>query len=200
MKEVHVYFIDASLYDVGFLKLLPYIDEIDVLKCMKYKQEIDQKERLVSCYLKNRFIGKDIYLNESGKPLAKDKYFNISHSHGVVCLATSDNDLGVDIELIKETKEDIKKFISNEEEYDYIKSDENFYEIWTSKEAISKADGRGIKGKISLIPSLPLKGIKSYLNNEYSTETFRYKNYVVSIAVRSDDKLNISLEEIKLAL
>ena len=188
-------FIDAKKYDVSYLKTLEYLTAEDLEEASKYKQEISQKEKLVSNYLKRKYVGKDIYINEHGKPLSDEKYFNISHSKGMVCLAIANSNVGVDIEFIRKAKEDIRRFISNDDEYAFIHNDESFYAIWTLKEAISKADGEGLKTKVSLIPSLPIEGMKLYKNKKYYTRNFKYKNYMVSIAVEREDKFDYIIEE-----
>jgi 4'-phosphopantetheinyl transferase len=85
-----------------------------------------------------------------GKPVILDgPQFNISHSGShVVCAVTKKGSLGIDIEGI--TTVDLTEF-SN-----YFKPDElrrlshgkdwnsRFFELWTQKESILKADGRGM--------------------------------------------------------
>lgn len=82
--------------------------------------------------------------------------FNISHSGKfVVCAAAENIRLGVDIEQIKPV--DLNDFQEqfSDDEMRFIQSDDgsfvNFYNIWTKKEALIKADGKGL--------SIPLKQI-----------------------------------------
>ena len=49
-------------------------------------------------------------------------------------------------------KEDLKRYISTDEEYEYIKDDKSFFEIWTNKEALSKCIGIGLTKKVKEIP------------------------------------------------
>jgi 4'-phosphopantetheinyl transferase len=87
--------------------------------------------------------------------------FNLSHSGGlVVCAIAANVRLGIDIEQIKPI--DVNAFeeqFSNEEMF-FIREDEsllNFYSLWTKKEALIKADGKGL--------SIPLKQVVVRNNN-----------------------------------
>ncbi|WP_069471590.1 4'-phosphopantetheinyl transferase family protein [Candidatus Marithrix sp. Canyon 246] len=82
--------------------------------------------------------------------------FNISHAgEYVVCAISDQGRLGIDIELIKAIN------ISDFNQYMETKplSYKEFYEIWTIKEAVIKADGRGL--------SIPLLDIKLDINKAY---------------------------------
>lgn len=93
------------------------------------------------------------------KPFLRDApNFNISHSGKYVVCVISDNEIGVDIEEIKTLDIDDFKDHWTEDEWSRIvgssKSLEQFYRYWTRKEAIIKADGRGMMiplNKISVV-------------------------------------------------
>lgn len=92
---------------------------------------------------------------ESGKPVFTNipYYFNISHSCGRAVCVLSDVEVGADIEFIKKVRsfdliaenffapEEIKRFRSAKN------SAEEFYRIWTRKEALLKKEGCGIEYK-----------------------------------------------------
>jgi len=77
-----------------------------------------------------------------------DFNFNISHSGNyVVCAGTNQSKLGIDIEEIKSIN--IQEFREqfHTVEWGQIKNADNlatFYKFWTMKEAIIKADGKGL--------------------------------------------------------
>jgi 4'-phosphopantetheinyl transferase len=87
--------------------------------------------------------------NEYGKPYFTNSSFafNISHSgEYVVCVISTDEQehLGIDIEKIKPIVfEDFDCVFSSHEKKE-IDSYNKFYTYWTRKEAIVKADGRGM--------------------------------------------------------
>ena len=86
---------------------------------------------------------------ENGKPIADNCFVSISHSGNMVAVCTSENPIGIDIELIDE-KRNLEK-LSNRvfcgKELETFKNNptpEQFYEIWTQKEAYSKIEGQGV--------------------------------------------------------
>jgi len=106
-------------------------------------------------------ISKNIIFNKNpyGKPYLKDYQdfnFNIAHSGEFVVCAIDKQCIGIDIEKIRdiEYKTIAEKFFAKKELDFILNADEkkqlsNFYEIWTLRESLLKADGRGL--------SIPLK-------------------------------------------
>ncbi len=93
---------------------------------------------------------------EHGKPFFenfKDFYFNISHSASCVAVAIAENDVGIDIEKLREPNFAVaERFNINEKTYIFqnpTDSVKRFYEIWTKKEAFSKQKGTGISVALS---------------------------------------------------
>ena len=82
-------------------------------------------------------------------PERADFDFNISHTEGLVlcCAAVGRGRVGVDVERQKPV--DIREFrrVFTAEEYEGLAAlddpTEMFYRLWTRKEAVMKADGRG---------------------------------------------------------
>lgn len=197
MEIVKLYLFDSrtSGFDNIFSSLFLSDEDIDHLE--RYKIEEVKKEKALSLHFKNKYIG-EYSINEYGKPISKNIFFNISHSHGVVVLATSSKyDVGVDIEVIRDKKDDLARFVSNEEEYQYIKSDKNFFEVWTSKESLSKCVGTGIRNNIKSIPSFPLNGIKTFNNEVYYNKLIEKDDYVISITLKTKEDFEIEIEELK---
>ena len=95
--------------------------------------------------------------------------FNISHSGDIVlCLVdTNANRIGVDIEEKKKinTTDYLTLWRSDEVKYLDAVADENqldrFYQLWTQKEAVIKADGRGM--------TLPFNEIKIDQNSKIAS-------------------------------
>lgn len=165
---------------------------LDRFKC-DYKEETSRLEKQVSSYLKEKYIG-EYYLNEFGKPLSDNKFFNVSHSKGVVVLAISKEfPIGLDIEVIRDYKDEIAKYISSEEEYTSIKDNESFFTIWTNKEALVKCLGTGFKEEVKKIPALPINGLKRYKDHGFITMTIKIKDLIVTIALESTEPFEINL-------
>jgi 4'-phosphopantetheinyl transferase len=82
--------------------------------------------------------------------------FSIAHSGSyVICAMATHCRLGIDIEQIKTTANHSLGFTLTPAEERYIQSsihaDSAFYNIWTKKEAILKADGRGLGLELSQV-------------------------------------------------
>lgn len=91
--------------------------------------------------------------HSQGKPFFKeypDFHFNISHSTDYVVVGISDNELGVDIERIREYKKSIAERFLHPEEFQFLESldaDKQsfaFSSIWNLKESYVKYTGEGI--------------------------------------------------------
>lgn len=171
-----------------------YLTSLDKESFNKYTVENVKKEKIVSTILKRKYIG-DYYLNEYGKPLSKDKCFNISHSHGYIALIIDTANVGIDIEKIRDVDSDLMDFISNVEERNYIHDNVSFFEIWTNKEALVKASGTGIRNKPNSIPGLPLNGIIVYNNKNYFNKTIRYDDLIITTS--KEDVNDYEIEIIK---
>ncbi|AZB09364.1 4'-phosphopantetheinyl transferase superfamily protein [Chryseobacterium sp. G0162] len=121
-----------------------------------------------------------------GKPYFKDSDFgfNISHSgEYIVCVISTDEkqNLGIDIEENKPIALEGFMNIFTEEEQKEIGEQNNFYTFWTRKEAIAKADGRGMLIPFDTINTLSLS--VQLDNKEYNLyEVDIDQNYTIYIA------------------
>lgn len=102
-----------------------------------------------------------------GKPVFENLpyYFNISHSCGRAVCALSQKEVGVDIEFIKKKRSFdaiAKNFFSDGEQQRFRAAknkNEEFYRIWTRKEALLKMNGDGIEfGKLKNIDTFGYDG------------------------------------------
>ena len=190
--NLKVYLLDYRSLPLSFLMDSKYLSELEKISFEKYKNENVKKEKIVSAILKNKYIG-DYHLKEYGKPISNNKYFNISHSDGYIALAIDQVPVGIDIENIRNAEEDLRNYISNDEEKKYIHDDESFFEVWTNKEALVKANGNGINQEINTIQSLPLNAIRTYDNKIYFNKTIKYQNLVITVSRASSDDFNINI-------
>ena len=83
--------------------------------------------------------------------------FNISHSGEiVVCVISDSNDVGIDVEIINEINIEDFEMQMTKSEWDNLMVIHNketaFYDFWTQKEAVIKANGQGL--------SIPLKSFE----------------------------------------
>lgn len=161
----------------------------------------------LSYYLQIDFDKVAISYSKSGKPYLNAKInsnlkFNYSHSGDYIIYAfTSDDEIGVDIEEIKdipEFDELSRTHFSDEEQSIYFalkNTDEKkqlFYKIWTRKEALLKAEGSGITIDLKSLTVFDTKDknvnqVKvKFLNKDYSISDIPLDvNYTSSVAIDS---------------
>ena len=124
--------------------------------------------------------------NEHDKPFLKNYpgwHFNISHSKTAVCCALSREEIGVDIEEVGEYKESLAAYICNDKELESLHDSENkandFYKLWTRKEAVFKMIGSGITNDIKDILDTPYINITSLkVDNIWLTVVRRHQSEV----------------------
>lgn len=115
---------------------------------------------------------------DRNKPMADNCFVSISHSGDMVAVCTSENPIGIDIELIDEKRnlEKLSKRVFCGKELETFKNNptpEQFYEIWTRKEAYSKIEGQGVNEI--------MKGFDIFDLQDYDFHTEIINNYVLSI-------------------
>lgn len=180
-----VYILNANNLKTD-LTLYKNIDKRRLEKIKKSKNTLFIKEQLgshllLTDVLENTYfqeIDKIEYIyNESGKPYIKNSslYFSLSHSNGIIALTVSKEEIGLDIELIKDVKDNLSIRIMNDLEYNTYQSLNKeskkiyFFEVWTSKEAYIKKLGTSITlnpSNISIEEDVLLKKI-NISSNEY---------------------------------
>ena len=142
-------------------------------------------ELLIRCQIcKQLFISNQEIIfdkTNSGKPYLhgySNFYFNISHTRTAIVVALSDQEIGVDIEKIKQANFEITCRFFTELEQKYVldshDKDKAFYEIWTKKEAYLKYMGNGLKMPLTSFDVKQSK-IKSKI------VTFQHNNYLISV-------------------
>ncbi len=102
--------------------------------------------QLLAENLPNKALLSEVQFEEKGKPFIPNSkvYFNISNTKGIVVLVLHNKPVGIDVEKIRESKEAIYKRVFCSEEVRFIKSAEDFTNLWTRKEAVVKLFGGGL--------------------------------------------------------
>ncbi len=118
-----------------------------------YKGEKDKKLSLSTKLLLRKAVflkyGIESYTlkrDENGKPFLDFCKLSLSHSGDMAVCAISSNDVGIDIEKIRDiTPRNKYKLYTHDENYYVNKCDDNknirFLEVWTRKEALLKCSG-----------------------------------------------------------
>ena len=211
MSEVEVFY---THFDVHFPmeKWEDYVGRIPYSsqqKIKKFRRWQDQHASLLSSLLLQYALIKigysidcleQIKYDEYGRPsVGPEVDFNLSHSGKyVVCALMRGGQGGIDIEQIKPIHiTDFKNFMTLEERSTITLSQEpyrRFYEYWTIKESVMKADGRGLY--------IPLQDI--FIHGGYAQlydKTWFLKNifidgeYVCHLATHREDPV-VNLHEV----
>ena len=128
-------------------------EKIDRIKPEKKRRQSVGAGYLLYLLKKKFDIGEEPFLLPGGKPVFRDRaelHFSISHAGNVVVLAFGDRPSGVDVEYVKRADMKVAKRFFGQEEYEYIlgraeaERPDAFCRIWTGKEAVVKASGRGL--------------------------------------------------------
>lgn len=170
-------FMFLNMYKIYFVELNEVIDEstfskLSTLVSVERQQQVKKKKfyidqkltvysetlvRALACSLyetKNNDLS--FTRNAYGKPQLKgfsQFHFNISHTRSAIAVAIAEEEVGIDIELIKEADFNIARRFFTKQEQSYIfakvadkeiEQQRRFYEIWTKKEAYIKYVGKGL--------------------------------------------------------
>ena len=126
--------------------------------------------------------------NKYGKPYIKDLdlFFNISHSKDFVVCVISKNEIGIDIEQIRETKESIINQFATTKEKQYINEFKNEYnkrafEIFTLKESYFKCLGTNLNHIKDIEFELTNNIIKCNKKDFEFKLTHEIDNYIIAI-------------------
>lgn len=123
-----------------------------------------------------------ILRNQYGKPYIKEFpkcHFNISHTSNIIVIVVSNNEIGVDIEKIRNADLRIAKrfFTKYEQEYileNSLVQNNRFYEVWTKKEAYMKYVGKGLH--------MPINSFNVFDRNiSEKLKTFKRDDYLITI-------------------
>lgn len=141
-----------------YLSALKELSDSEQVRNLKYRRWQDRqanilgklllKQGLILLSLNNSL--KDIAYTEYKKPYFKNgPYFNVSHSGNYVVCVLANIEVGVDIEQISESDFNLFHNVFTSKEWEFINAAKgaiknNFYKLWTRKESIIKANGKGM--------------------------------------------------------
>ncbi|MDR0947834.1 MAG: 4'-phosphopantetheinyl transferase superfamily protein [Ruminococcus sp.] len=175
---------------------LALIPESRFKKAARYSFEPDRNLCLAAGLLIARLYGRkaedQFVYNTYGKPYGKDlkpKFFNVSHSGWIAVIVAADREIGVDIEDATRKIPDVAEKIFSDTEMSYYKHAGNkehaFYKLWTGKESVMKASGKGL----ALSPSSfsitnALEGHTIFADGkEYELQWDNYRHFIMCKAM-----------------
>ena len=196
MELVRLLIADLDFGNTHKQKLLKLVNEEQVEKALRFKNEKDQIRSLLSSYLINQLSKEPLLFNEMGKPYYENgPYFNVSHSGKYVMMAVSSSEIGIDIEENIPKDMSLLTKIFNEAEAKMIKEHADFYYLWCAKESLIKCMGSSIS-HIKEIPSLPFNGVKTFKGKDYQCQTFIFDKHIVSITREGYEKFELKIEKV----
>lgn len=187
-------------------KLLPYLTKEEIIKSKDYKSEIAKINYLVSRAILNLYLKgllekgiNDLIVkrDKNNKPYLENTLglkFNISHTEGLVLLAFSKREVGIDVEKINfkfEFKDILENCFTRDEIINIDNNIISFYRYWTAKEAYLKCDGIGLIRNLKEIEIISFENESIKINDSKRNTISRLKS------LNHDDKYvgAICLEE-----
>ncbi len=156
-----------------------------------YTLQPTRSDDFIESVLKDRLSIPDrtILRTKFGKPYLKNGNvrFNLSNSGNLTVLAVSDEEVGIDCELLKERNLNAIMRRFSESEKSCIHDLESFYRNWTAKESFVKYCGSSIAKDLS---HLEYRGGKMYFHGVLQNvhfATFPIHNNIVSICAPSSE-------------
>lgn len=175
-----VYAMNISSINPDDKKWYKYLSQKRIEKVERIKKSIQKSQSVGAELLLNYTVNGDIKkcveweLDANGKMYLKEDtgvYVNLSHSGDYAVCAVHTKHVGVDIQQCRKCDNKLaERFFTPSETTAINCGDVSFFEIWTKKESLVKAVGRGL--------AIPLNSF-SVLEDivEYEGKTYRFKEY-----------------------
>ena len=159
-------------------------------KARRYRFEADRKRCIAGGLLLKKYLGDTpVYTDSFGKPRAESGVcFNLSHSGDWVALVVGEDEVGCDIERIKQADAlRLGKIVFTENELRLISDSPDrlgmFYRLWTKKEALLKCMGKGFHRSAKTVD---VSG-ESFCEDGgvYNISTQLFADYAVSVCAKN---------------
>jgi len=131
---------------------------------------------------------------------------SLSHTRGMAAVAIAAGlDVGVDVESVLRPRDAVKvaeRFFAPQEaalvrgQSDLVLQSEVFFALWTLKEAVVKADGRGLaRGLDSFVVSLSPPSVSSDSGERYGVAQWRRGGFIIAVAARGGETAHFHIGE-----
>jgi 4'-phosphopantetheinyl transferase len=175
--------VSENTVHVWQIKIIPVIRQIEKLSALLHTDELARAKRyhhekdrlrfitsrgslrlLLGNYLKKEPADIEFGISPGKKPFIVEPvtrlHYNTSHTETHVLVAIATSELGIDVERTDSSLdwEDVLYSSFSNDEITWVKQSKNprrsFYLLWTRKEALAKATGKGLQDDLSIFPSL----------------------------------------------
>ncbi len=194
MTEVYLYEI-SDIGDRPIDKLLSLVSPERKTKIQRLKKASKQRQSLFADVMLRAVLCDRLRVDNSvlrfsatdkGKPYLVEypkTYFNVSHTDGLVAVAVSDSEVGVDAEAIRDIDLRLCQRFFSRSEQDFVMAKEEgrlerFYRVWTRKEAYVKRSGDGL--------TMSLQSFSTVGPDDGELTTFTVGGYTVSVCGDSE--------------
>ena len=179
-----------------------------ILSVPKEVREFKPKERVIFLSQHARYALKrsaeksgillgELLQDDSGAPLPVDgTYWSITHKPEYVAGVVATSAIGIDIEKIRNCSPGLFSKTASNQEWALAKTTKNswktFFRFWTSKEAVLKACGTGIKDlrKCQIHKILDARHLEiRYADKDWLIEHFFFDEHIAS-SVKNNFKIN----------
>ena len=167
--SIHIWRLQLSQHLRLTDKFSELLTEDEIARSKSYLDEKDRQRFILSRGMLRSILAK--YLSEpaenirfakdeNNKPFIRIKttevHYNIAHAGDWVLIAVSGSPVGIDVEQIRDDLDygEILPLCFNGDEAASIHSQKQFYKLWTRKEALVKATGKGIDNDLSFVPCM----------------------------------------------
>lgn len=160
-------------------------------KTKAFRKKEDRLRSLYAGLLLQKYCGitdeSRILYNSYGKPFTQEgPEFSLSHGGDYVVLGTNEGPIGVDVEPIGEFDTTVAQESLQEDELNWVMDKEQamrLYTMWTRKESIMKAVGKGFSLPPRCFSVLPAAATSLTVDGtDYGIYTCVYANHAVSVA------------------
>lgn len=167
-------------------------------RCARFIQEQDRRSfryrrHLLRTLLAEAFMvlpeNIDYTYNRHGKPqlAGGGLQFSTSRSGNYCAFAFGMDALGVDIEVRRDHRSfhSVQEVHYHDEEKQSVRNEQDFFRIWTRKEALLKAEGSGLSDDLASINCQPSEVI--YRARPYYLQSWTGEQFLLSLATRQAD-------------
>ncbi len=167
-------------------------------RIFRYRQQADQKRCLTAGLLLRYLLKEDairVCSGVFGKPYLPggNVCFNLSHSGEYVVLAADEKDVGVDVESLAPVPKGLAERCFTKEECRWLSQQKDpqaaFYRLWTGKESIMKATGKGFSmppETFSIMP--PEDGLQLNDGMNWYLNWYALPGYSLCVASQRNEK------------